>query len=223
MLVTIDKFSMWIEARPLVKIGSKHTVNFIQGIIFHFGVPNSIFTDNCTQFTREKFLDFYDDNNIWVDLARVTHPRTNKQVECANDLILQGQKPVSSHRKARTSTPGSTPELGSGPLRSPRYSGACGQCPTGRLTSHHFLWCTVWRSCCPPNCSMGPLGSKPTNWPRSNRHGRMLLTARGIEGHHRRKVSQVPTNNLTIPCLDDVPSYLPSRRLSLTLSADEEK
>jgi hypothetical protein len=37
-------------------------------------VPNSIITDNDTQFTREKFLDFYDDNNIRVDWATVAHP-----------------------------------------------------------------------------------------------------------------------------------------------------
>jgi hypothetical protein len=48
----------------LAKIGSKQAVNFIQGIIFRFGVPNSIITDNGTQFTREKILDFCDDNNI---------------------------------------------------------------------------------------------------------------------------------------------------------------
>jgi hypothetical protein len=62
----------------LAKIGSKQAVNFIQSIIFRFGVPNSIITDNGTQFTREKILDFCDDNIIWVDWAMVTHPRTNK-------------------------------------------------------------------------------------------------------------------------------------------------
>jgi hypothetical protein len=43
-LLAVDKFIKWIEARPLAKIGSKQTVNFIQYIIFHFGVPNSIIT-----------------------------------------------------------------------------------------------------------------------------------------------------------------------------------
>jgi hypothetical protein len=57
----------WIEVKPLAKIGSKQVVDYIQDIIFHFGVPNSIITDTGTQFTREKFLDFCDDNNIRVD------------------------------------------------------------------------------------------------------------------------------------------------------------
>jgi hypothetical protein len=91
--VTIDTFTKWIEARLLVKIGSKQVVNFIQDIIFHVGVPNSIITDNNTQFTGEKFLDFYDDNNIWVEWAVVAHPCMNWKVEHANGLILEGLKP----------------------------------------------------------------------------------------------------------------------------------
>jgi hypothetical protein len=68
-------------------------VNVIQDIIFCFGVPNSIITDNNTQFTGEKFLDFCDDNNIHMDCAAVTHSQINGQVERANGMILQGLKP----------------------------------------------------------------------------------------------------------------------------------
>jgi hypothetical protein len=89
----IDKFTKWVEAKPLAKIGSKQVVDFIQDIIFCFGVPNSIITDNDTQFTGEKFLDFYDDNNIRVDWGAVARLHTNGQVECANDMILRGLKP----------------------------------------------------------------------------------------------------------------------------------
>jgi hypothetical protein len=37
LLIAIDKFTKWIEARPLVKIGSKQAVNFMKDIIFYFG------------------------------------------------------------------------------------------------------------------------------------------------------------------------------------------
>jgi hypothetical protein len=66
-LITVDKFTKWVEAKPLAKISSKQAMDFIHDIIFCFGVPNSIITDNGTQFTGEKFLDFCDDNNIRVD------------------------------------------------------------------------------------------------------------------------------------------------------------
>jgi hypothetical protein len=81
LLVAVDKFTKWVKVKPLAKIGSKQAVDFIQDIIFHFRVPNYIFTDNGTQFTREKFLDFCDDNNIRVDWATMAHPCTNRQVE----------------------------------------------------------------------------------------------------------------------------------------------
>jgi hypothetical protein len=33
LLVTVDKFTKWIEAKPLAKIGSKQVVDFIQDIV----------------------------------------------------------------------------------------------------------------------------------------------------------------------------------------------
>jgi MinD superfamily P-loop ATPase len=93
LLIAVDKFTRSIEVKPPAKIGGKQAVDFMQDIVFHFKVPNSIIINNDTQFTREKILDFCDNNNIHVDWAIVTHPRTNRQVECANGMILQGLKP----------------------------------------------------------------------------------------------------------------------------------
>jgi hypothetical protein len=66
-LVTIDKFSKWIEAWPITKIKSKQAVLFFRDIIHRFGVLNSIITDNGTQFTGKKFLRFCDEYHIHVD------------------------------------------------------------------------------------------------------------------------------------------------------------
>jgi hypothetical protein len=46
-------------------------VAFFTNIIHRFGVPNSIITDNSTQFTGRKFLDFCEDHHIRVDWAAV--------------------------------------------------------------------------------------------------------------------------------------------------------
>jgi transposase InsO family protein len=62
-------------------------------IIHRFGVPNSIITENGSQFTGKKFLEFCDDHHIRMDWAAIAHPQTNDQVEHANDMILQGLKP----------------------------------------------------------------------------------------------------------------------------------
>jgi transposase InsO family protein len=93
LLVTIDKFSKWVEARPIMNLIAEQAMSFFTDIIHRFGVPNSIITDNGSQFTGIKFLEFSDDHHIRVDWAAVTHPQTNDQVERANDMILQGLKP----------------------------------------------------------------------------------------------------------------------------------
>jgi transposase InsO family protein len=66
---------------------------FFTDIVYHFGVPNSIITDNGSQFTSRKFLEFCDKFHIRVDWVAVAHPQTNGQVERANGMILQGRKP----------------------------------------------------------------------------------------------------------------------------------
>ena len=55
-------------------IKSEQVVLFFLDIIYRFGVPNSIITDNGMQFIRKKFLQFYDEYHIWVNWAAITHP-----------------------------------------------------------------------------------------------------------------------------------------------------
>jgi transposase InsO family protein len=66
---------------------------FFIEIIYRFGIPNTIITDNGTQFTGKKFLNFCDDNHIRVDWSSVAHPKANGKVARANGMILQGLKP----------------------------------------------------------------------------------------------------------------------------------
>ena len=67
LLVIVDKFTKWIEARPISAIKSEQAVMFFLDIIHRFGVPNSIIMDNGTQFIEKKFLRFYDEYHIRVD------------------------------------------------------------------------------------------------------------------------------------------------------------
>jgi hypothetical protein len=48
LLVAINKFSKWIEARPITQIKSEQAVFFFIDIIHRFGVLNSIITNNGT-------------------------------------------------------------------------------------------------------------------------------------------------------------------------------
>jgi transposase InsO family protein len=93
LLVAIDKFSKWVEVRPITNLRAEQVVTFFTDIVYPFGVPNSIITDNGSQFTGRKFLELCDKFHIRVDWAAVAHPQTNGQVERANGMILQGLKP----------------------------------------------------------------------------------------------------------------------------------
>jgi hypothetical protein len=88
----IDKFTKWIKAWLITKITSKQAMKFVTNIVHRFGVPNSIITDNNTQFTGSRFLEFYDEYHIHIDWTAMTHPRENAQVKRANGMIMQGLK-----------------------------------------------------------------------------------------------------------------------------------
>ena len=64
LLVAVDKFTKWVEAKPFISVKSEQAVSFFRDIVHRFGVPNTIITDNGPQFTKKKFLQFCDDFNI---------------------------------------------------------------------------------------------------------------------------------------------------------------
>jgi hypothetical protein len=89
VLVAIDKFTKWIEFKPIVSLTLAKAVEFIQDIIFRFGISNSIITDLGSNFTSSEFFDFCEQKSIQIKYALVAHPRANGQVERANGMILE--------------------------------------------------------------------------------------------------------------------------------------
>jgi len=92
VLVVVDKFTKWIEYKPIVKISSDRAVDFISDIIHRFRFPHTIITDLDSNFTSQSFWDFYDNSCIEVKYASVAHPRANGLVERINGLVLDGLK-----------------------------------------------------------------------------------------------------------------------------------
>jgi ribonuclease HI len=92
MLVAVDKFTKWVEAAPVTTQDSIAVINFIKSIVFRFGVPHSIITDNGTNFTSKEFKNYCENLGIKLKFAFVAHPKTNGQVEKANGLICNGIK-----------------------------------------------------------------------------------------------------------------------------------
>jgi len=77
LLVAVDKFTKWIEVRPLTNVKSEQSVTFFTDIIHRCGVPNSIIMDNGTQFIGKRCLNWCDEHHICVDWASVAHPESN--------------------------------------------------------------------------------------------------------------------------------------------------
>ncbi|CAO2163732.1 unnamed protein product [Urochloa humidicola] len=90
LFAAIDKFTKWIEVFPMMKFSAPKAVQFLQDIIYHFGVMNKIVTNLGTTFTGDVFWNFCESKGIEVRYASVAHPRSNGQAEHANAMILDG-------------------------------------------------------------------------------------------------------------------------------------
>ena len=53
LLVAVDKFTKWIEAKPIKKLNGPTAMTFIADITTRYGMPHSIITDNGTISPRE--------------------------------------------------------------------------------------------------------------------------------------------------------------------------
>jgi IS30 family transposase len=92
ILVVVDKFTKWIEVRPIAKVTSEEAVKFIGDIKHRFSVSTRIITDLGKAFTSSVFWDFSQDNLIDVYYSSVAHPQCNGRVERANSMVLQALK-----------------------------------------------------------------------------------------------------------------------------------
>jgi transcription antitermination factor NusG len=93
ILVMVDKFTKWIEVKPISKCDGHTAVKFLKDIVLRYGVPHSIITDIGSNFAQGPFARFCEEVGIRLDLASVAHPCTNGQVERSNGLVLSGIKP----------------------------------------------------------------------------------------------------------------------------------
>lgn len=58
IIVVVDYATKWIEAKPLAKIREKEMIEFLMKfIVFSFGVPRMLVTNDETQFMGEKFTN----------------------------------------------------------------------------------------------------------------------------------------------------------------------
>ena len=74
LLVAVDKFTKWIEAKPIKNLDGPTAIKFFKSIIYRFGYPNNIITDNGSNFVKGEFARFCGRTGIRLDVASVAHP-----------------------------------------------------------------------------------------------------------------------------------------------------
>jgi transposase InsO family protein len=77
LFVTVNTFTKWMEAMPVMNITQEAVVKFLQSIIYRFGIPRWVLTDNGTEFKGAKFVRCYADYGIYHQPSSATHPQTN--------------------------------------------------------------------------------------------------------------------------------------------------
>ena len=89
----VDKFTKRIEDKLVKTSESGRVIDFISGVLHHYGVPHSIITDNGSNFIADEVKTWCANLGIKLDYASVYHPQTNGHVERANGMIMSGIKP----------------------------------------------------------------------------------------------------------------------------------
>ena len=84
----MDYFTKWVEAEPLASITTKKVLDFVvKNIIYRFGLPAKIVSDNGLQFDSDIFIDFCARHGIQKSFSAVAHPQANGQVEAVNKTL----------------------------------------------------------------------------------------------------------------------------------------
>ena len=87
LLEAVDKFTKWVEAKPIKKLDGATAANFLWGIISRFGIPHSIITDNGTNLSQGEVEEYYDQHGIRLDLASVAHPQEIGRASCRERVL----------------------------------------------------------------------------------------------------------------------------------------
>jgi len=74
IFLAIDKFTKWIEVKPVTATTAAKAAEFIEEISHRFEVPNWIITDLGTSFTGSEFWDYCQESCINVYYASVAYP-----------------------------------------------------------------------------------------------------------------------------------------------------
>jgi hypothetical protein len=149
--VAIDKFTKWIEVKPVTCPKADRVLDFLDELVHRYGLPHRIITDLGSNFNNHQFWVYCNNSGIDVRYVSVAHPRANGQVERANGMVLDTLK-KRLHDAANAKEE-------SGSRSCPMLSGGCVLNPPSKWDSQPISWSTALKLFYSP---VGVLDRQPT-------------------------------------------------------------
>nr|GEZ39547.1 reverse transcriptase domain-containing protein [Tanacetum cinerariifolium] len=84
ILVVVDYFSKWVEAKALPTNDTRVVCKFLKSLFARFRTPRAIITDRDTYFCNDQFVKVMLKYGVTHRLATAYHPQTSRQVEVSN-------------------------------------------------------------------------------------------------------------------------------------------
>jgi IS30 family transposase len=93
VLLATNYFTKWVEAIPLKKVTSENMTEFVEEhIIYRFGIPQTITTDQGAQFVSLEFREFAESMGIKLFNSSPYYAQANGQAEASNKIMIRSQR-----------------------------------------------------------------------------------------------------------------------------------
>jgi transposase InsO family protein len=90
VLLATDYFTKWVEAILLKRVTSENIVEFVkEHIIYRFGIPQTITTDQGAQFVSSEFREFAESMGIKILNSSPYYAQANGQAEASNKIMIK--------------------------------------------------------------------------------------------------------------------------------------
>jgi hypothetical protein len=134
VLVSIDKFTKWIEVEPVTCPKADRVLDFLDELVHRYGLPYRIITDLGSNFNNHQFWEYCENSGIDVRYVSIAHPRANGQVERADGMVLDALKGYTTLLILKEA---------SGSRNYPMRSGGYALNPSSRQDNRHTSWSTA--------------------------------------------------------------------------------
>nr|XP_054761014.1 uncharacterized protein K02A2.6-like [Lytechinus pictus] len=106
ILIVVDAHSKWLEAIRVKRATANATVIALRRLFATHGLPETVVTDNGTQFVSEEFATLMNNNNICHIQTAPKHPASNCLAERGVQTVkaaIKGDKEVTLKRNFKGS------------------------------------------------------------------------------------------------------------------------